>query len=708
MRDRRPSTVPHRHSRSPIRLAGVVVLSLVTAACANEDTRPKGLCPEPAAGGPVTLFDIFEPGGEELAPFPTDLKTIEDAGSPTGLRLSFGESVFSQGLNELDGFGVRSVMLVPYVRSIDPATLPATPAGSLAPGSSVFLIDIEGIEDAASGTLQARKIPIETGSVEDSTSLFMEPYIESAIAARPEGFLDPVHRYALVVTACVASQDGAGLGTQDSFAGLRDGGTHPDASARAVRDLHEVVAYLEREGYDRGDLAMVTTFTTQSVDDDLVAARTTIDDLEAADPVVEEVYDTLVAGELNPDMLARMPGVVALLADFDLSTYRFDRIDKVVFGTFEAPSFVDGTDLMNRDPATWRPVATGTETLEFMLTLPREVPAEGIAPPYGVLVYQHAMGVCKETILPLADTMARFGIAVVGIDAMRHGSRSPDGPGGCEMEFTDFFVIENFARTSAYFEQSVVDIWSLVKMLREGEPMDVLPYPGGDGVPDLATARMAFAGQSMGASMGLNAMALEPAFDAGVVNVSMGYLMDLMLAGLGIDLPETPMPALDEYDLFQMNLGLVVPTVADKCDPIHWADNLIAVPMAPWRTGPMSLLYQQAAYDEVVPFEAYERTAGLMQIPAVEPMVRPIEGLAPVSTPVQGNLDAGHTAALFQFDSPAEHAFLLTCDDPATMFAGQLQMAVFVSAGLGGETPVIIDPFDPAEVAVHAPSWEAP
>ncbi len=690
------------------RIAGATAWALVVATCTGEEPGQRGLCPEPAAGGPVALFDIFEPGGEELAPFPSDLKTVFDPASPTGMRLSFGENVFAPALNELDGFGLRSVMLVPHARSIDPATLPATPADSLAPGSSVFLIDIDGIEDAAAGTLDGRKIAVETGSVHDSGSLFMEPSIVNAIAVRPEGFLEPVHRYAMVVTACVTSPAGDGLGTQDSFAALREGGTHPDASAQAVENLHDVIAYLEREGYDRGDLAMVTTFTTQSVDDDLVAARTIVDGLEVANPVVGEVYDTLVASELNPDMLARMPGVVALLSDFDLSTYRFDRIDKVVFGTFEAPSFVDETDLVNRDLATWRPATTGTETLEFMLTLPREVPAEGIGPPYGVLVYQHAMGVCKETILPLADTMARFGIAVVGIDAMQHGSRHPDGPGGCEMEFTDFFAFENFARTSAYFEQSVIDIWSLVRMLREAEPIDVLPYPGGDGVPDLTTSRMAFAGQSMGASMGMNAMALEPAFDAGVVNVGMGYLTDLMLAGMGIDLPETPMPDLDGYDLFQMNLGLIVPTISDKCDPIHWADNLIANPMAPWRTGPMSVLYQHAACDEVVPYEAYERTAGLMRIPAVEPMVRPIEGLSTVSAPVRGNLDAGHTAALFQFDAPAEHAFLLTCDDPATMFAGQLQLAVFVSASLRGETPVVIDPFDPSQVAAYAPAWEAP
>jgi hypothetical protein len=403
-----------------------------------------------------------------------------------------------------------------------------------------------------------------------------------------------------------------------------------------------------------------------------------------------------------------MPGLASMIGGFDLDSYRFERIDKVVYGTFDAPSFVTDEDLMNRDPDTWEVASTGTETLEFFLTIPREVPAEGIGPPYKVLVFQHAMGVCKETILPLGDTLARFGIAVIGIDAKQHGTRHPDGPGGCEIEFTDLFVIENFAKTSAYFEQSIIDVWSLVRMLLDGGPIDVMPYPGGDGVADLDTTRLAFAGQSMGASLGLNILALEPAFGAGVVNVGMGYLLDLMLAGMGIDLLSTPMPTLDEYNLFQVNMGAVVPTVADRCDPIHWADNLLVDPIEPWRTGPMHILYQQASNDEVVPFEATVLTAGRMQIPAVTPMDRPIEGLPAATTPVIGNFEGDRTAALFQYDERAEHAFLLENDDMPTLFAGQLQLAVFVAGYLEGETPVIIDPFDAAQVATYAPDWVAP
>ncbi len=679
-----------------------------TGGCGSEGGGQKGLCPEPASGGPVALFDLFSPSGEELAPFPTDLKTVADAGSPTGLRLAYTRSLFREGLNVLDGASLQSVLFVPIARSVDPASLPATPAGSTADGSSLFLLDIDGLGDSEAGTLASRKLPVETGVVHDGNSIFM-PTIRNAIAARPTGRLEPGRTYALVTTACVTSPDGAGLGTQEGFALLRDGGAPPaDASPDAVQDLSRVVAYLEREGYHRGDLAMVTTFTTQMPRHVLTAAREVFEGLDAPDPVVTHVFDAADAdGHVHPDLMDHIedPDIdgdpADLLSDFDLSTYRFDRIDKVVYGTFEAPSFLDGDEMFSLDE-TWTPVVQGTETLQFLLTLPREDADAGIAPPYRVLVYQHAMTVCKETILALADTMARFGVAVIGIDTVKHGSRHPDEPGTCSLEFGTFMYIDNFSRSNSYFMQTVVDIWSLASMLRDGAAIDVLPDPG-DGAADLDVARLAFAGQSMGSSMGMDAIALEPAFGAGVVNVGAGSMMNLMLS-MSMDLPDEPVPALSAYGLYEINMGSVVPAMADRGDPMTWADHLIRDPLSP-RSEPLSLLYQQAAFDEILPYESAEVTAQVMGIPGVAPAFRPVEGLDEVSTPVSDNLD-GLTAALFQYDRPAEHQFLLTCEDPAVMFAGQLQLAVFVSSYLAGGPAVIIDPFDEDEIASHAPGWE--
>jgi hypothetical protein len=657
----------------------------------------------------VAIFDLFSPSGEELAPFPTDLKTVADADSPTGLRLDYSRTMFRDGLNVLDGASLQSVLFVPFARSIDPASLPSTPDGSTAEGSSLFLLDVDGLGEAETGTLATRKLPVETGVVHDGNSIFM-PMIRNAIAARPVERLEPGRTYALVTTACVTSPDGAGLGKQEGFADLRNGGAPPSgANPDAAEDLARVIAYLEREGYHRGDLAMVTTFTTQMPQHVLTSAREVFEGLDAPDPAVTHVFDAAdTDGSVHPDLMDHIedPDIdgdpADLLSDFELSTYRFDRIDKVVFGTFEAPSFLDDEEMFSLD-GSWTPVVTGTETLQFLLTLPREDAGAGIAPPYRVLVYHHAMTVCKETILALADTMARFGIAVIGIDTVMHGSRHPEEPGTCSLEFGTFMYIDNYSRSNSYFMQTVVDIWSLVAMLQRGTAIDVLPDPG-DGTADLDVSRLAFAGQSMGSSMGMDAMALEPAFGAGVVNVGAGSMMNLMLS-MSLDLPDDPVPPLSEYGLYEINMGTVVPAMADRGDPLTWAFHLIQDPVAPARTEPLSLLYQQAAYDEILPYESAAVTARAMGIPEVDPAFRPVEGLSPVSTPVSENLD-GITAALFQYDRPAEHQFLLTCEDPAVMFAGQLQLAVFVDTYLRGGPAVIIDPFDDAQIASHAPGWE--
>lgn len=686
---------------------------LAVGGCDEAGKTDRGICPDPASGGPVVLFDLFSSSGEELAPFPSDLKTVADPGSPTGLRLNYTRSLFAKGLNVLNGFGLRAILFVPTARAIDPATLPATPDDSLAPHASVFLLDVDDLSGEETGTLDSRKIPIETGWAEDDNSLFM-PMIANAIAARPAHRLDPGHTYAFVVTSCVTAPDGSGLGVQDSFADLRDGGDAPEgANPDAVQDLRQVVDYLVREGYHRNDLAMVTTFTTQMPEHELAAMRQVVEGLDAPDPVITEVYEAATdAGEIDPDLYDRIedPEIEGdpadLLEQFDMSTYRFDRIDKVVFGTFDAPSFLDEEDMLALDED-WTPTVTSTEQIEFLLTLPVQDSAAGIEPPFPVLVYQHALTVCKETILAMADTMARFGIAVIGIDTKQHGARNPSEPGTCSMDFGTFMYIDNFSRSSSYFMQTVADIWTEVAMLERGASIDVLPLPDGDGVADLDVGRIAFAGQSMGSSMGIDAMALEPTFQAGVVNVGGGSMLNLMLS-TGMDLPDDPVPALSEFGLYEMSMGTVVPTMADRADPLNWADNLILDPISPYRTGPIHLLYQMAAYDELVPYETFAETATLMGIPQVQGGFRPVDGLETVAPPVSENLD-GVTAALFQYDRPAQHQFLLTCpEDIDVMYSGQLQLAVFFSTWFATETPVIIDPWDPTQVGEYAPDWEAP
>jgi hypothetical protein len=706
----------HVRAAAPV-AASILVLAVCAGGC-DENNGDKGSCPDPVSGGPVVLFDLFASGGEELAPFPSDLKTIADAGSPTQRRLNYTHSMFSEGLNVLSGFGLQSVIFVPVARSIDPTTLP-TVAESTEPGATMFLLDLEDLGAGETGTLDSRKLAIQSGWAQDQNSLYM-PTIRNALSAQPVQRLEPDHTYAFVVTSCVTAPDGTGLGVQDSFVQFRDGGPAPEgANPDAVDDFRMVVDYLVREGFDRGDLSLVTTFTTQIPEYELTAARQVVDAIAASDPTVLHVFDMDDGeGGIDPDLYDHIenPEIegdpIDLLEEFgrDVGTgewvYRFDRVDKVVYGTFEAPDFLDENDMLALDDS-WTPTVQGLDELQFILTLPVTDSAAGIEPPFPVLVYQHALTVCKETILAFADAMARFGIAVIGIDSKQHGARHPTEPGTCSMEFGTFMYIDNFSRSASYFMQTVIDIWSLVKMLEGGAGIDVLPDGDGDTIADLDTTRLAFAGQSMGSSMGIDAMSLEPAFEAGVVNVGGGNLLNLMLS-MSMDLPDDPVPTLMEFSLQDLSMGAVVPTMADRADPLNWADNLMLDLTAP-RTEPISLLYQMAAYDELVPYETFAETAAIMGIPGVDPAFRPVDGLDTVSTPVLANMAGGQTGALYQFGNPALHQFLLTClDDTDLMYAGQLQLAVFLSTQFETGTPVIIDPYDSSQVATYAPSWEAP
>jgi hypothetical protein len=492
---------------------------------------------------------------------------------------------------------------------------------------------------------------------------------------------------------------------------LRDGASIDPRLEAIQADLEPMLAYLEDPaiGLDRGSVALVSPFTTQSIYEDAIAMAEDVAAGPAAELTVRRTYDaTDGAGNLNPELLADYPGLAEELADLPLADYHFDAIGTVVVGSFTAPGYLTADDLLNRDAA-GRPAVAGDETLEFLAVLPAQDPARGIVPPFRTVVYQHAFTTCKETILALADTFSRFGLAVVGIDMVLHGSRAPTGPGGCSLDAGAFFDTSNFARTADRVRQSVTDILSFARALREGAPLDVLPAPEGDGIPDLDIARMAMAGQSMGASILMNALALDPYLGAGMINVGGGVFTNLMLAGMVDDPNLLDLPHLE---LTHVAMALGAQTAAEKGDPIYYGMRLLHDPLVVGGSSVQlkQILYQEAVDETVLPNLSTELTARAMGIPQAEPIAEAIAGLGTVASPVAGNLPDGGTAALYQFVG-AEHEFLLRSADPVLMRAGQLQAAIFLSTYLETGLGVIVDPFTAAQVAPHDPGnlpWTIP
>jgi hypothetical protein len=669
---------------------------------AADDAAPfAGLCPPSRVdGAPVAMFGPLSSMADRWTPIPSNVWTVPDAMTPTGLRLQGEFTAFDSAFELLDGFGLTGPIVDPFSGVLDPATLEGTAGASAVP--RFFLLDVQDLGAPSAADFAARLVPVERTVAQEGTALVF-PF-RRLLALRSLAPLRPKHRYAMIATSCIADPEGRGMRADDAFAALRDG-EELDPRLEATRaDVEPVLAYLEDPavGLDRGSVALATVFTTQSIYEDQVAMAEDVLGAPASELTVMRTYAaTDGAGNINPDLLADYPGLAAKLAELPLEEYHFDAIGTIVVGTFSAPAYLTEESLLNRDAA-GRPTALRQDTLEFLAVLPAEDPAHGIAPPYRTVVYQHAFTTCKETMLAAADTFARFGIALVGIDMIMHGSRHVDGPGGCTLDTNAFFDTTNFVRTADRVRQSVSDILAFVRALHDGAPLDALPAPDGDGIPELDVTRLAFAGQSMGASIGMNAMSLTPLLGAGVINVGGGVFTNLMLAGLVADQNHMTLP---DLALTQIAMALGAQTCAEKADPVHYAMRLLDDPLAVdgASVGAKQILYQEAVDETVLPNISTEYTARAMGIPLAEPIVEPIEGLATVASPVEGNLPDGGTAALFQYVG-AVHEFLLSADaNPALMRGGQLQAAIFLSTYLATGTGVIVDPFDATQTAAYDP-----
>jgi len=125
-----------------------LLLLLVVAACRSGDPV-EGLAPARQTGGPGIVFDLTRKPLPEI-PFPNDVATRSDPGSPTGLRLNSTLAVPSQLeqrtrvlLDQLDGFGTYAPITVSFDADIDIGDLLARQNDGDATNDGVYLIQID-------------------------------------------------------------------------------------------------------------------------------------------------------------------------------------------------------------------------------------------------------------------------------------------------------------------------------------------------------------------------------------------------------------------------------------------------------------------------------------------------------------------------------------------------------------------------------------
>lgn len=672
-------------------LVGLAAASMfMVNGCGGDTTNkdlPAGFTGPPAVTAPTTATSVtFDPSSTTLQlkiPLPNDLLRNPQTGQNT--VPGTGEPFDS--INSLSGWSTSGLIFIPFTANIDPAT-----------------IDNNSIQvfDAATRVQQPMTFSIAVGDV-GSQSLVL------AVPVKP---LAPGHPFVVVINSTVRDASGNPVGS--SYPELALKSTTPlvdangtsvfpflnDAQAGAlepVRAGYQAVwqAAESSTGQSRENIPFAFVFTTQKLFQTLTTIRARVQNetpVPTMIPGAQFVGAAQVTAFLNSTtsgqaILAAQPLFPAVVAE-------------IRFGTFPATQYEVNVDTPNASffqGTPDNPTPQGTKDLQFMVCIPASPPAG--AGPKPAIIFQHGLTRSKEDMLAVAFAACSQGFAVIGIDAVDHGSQTIAGlnplPPPAGQSGTGFINPANLRLTRDNFRQTVVDQYTLARMITSG----ATDFDG-NLVPDLAPnppVKPPYVGQSLGGIIGGVFVATEASIDTAVLNVAGGRLYKLLLNSPTVSaqlLPGLAANGLTPGTIAFNQFFWISQTVVDDADPFNYAPHVFGGDLKGNVT--TSVLMQEMIDDQVVPNSATTDLAIAMginqvnakQVVSVTPPGLPAITLNQVtaSTPFTFTAPIGSTLifngnGLFQ-EQGGSHGYLL---DPsqggpggALTTHGQLQAGAFM------------------------------
>ena len=681
----------------------ILLVVLGAAACVG----CHGDVDEPVSGtGPTVLFDLplnSDPPRWGEVPYPIDLQVDEQGYlAVQGIRGGNGllSMILETGLASLKGFGTTTASFFWLDGELDPSSLP-TEDETTRPGSSVFLVNVDPLSPA-----YRERHPVQLGWSREDLRLSVLPV--------PGIRLEPKTTYAIVVRTALWGPDGS-LRASPTLEALLAGETPAVPSGAKAHQLFELLARaLEGEpdfpGGKLAGIAGATIFTTQQIEDDLLAILEAFEDGDPAIPDPAPQFDPTyvygIGGEHSLDELlglqpetgpALMPPAHDQVATvITRALYRSPRY------LTEDPLFFDttgGTFAVEQG----RPVIQGAFDIPFSLVLPRSDP-----PPtgYPVVMVQHGLGGSRATeICKLANQLCAEGYVIAAMDAAQHGDRydisnmnpvlfallqaflestgifitpsavdlepnfpgSLEGPDGWPDGSVDGSIVGVVAGMMNYpafrdnIRQTIVDQMQFVRMLSRFD--EEIP---GVGRVTLDGDRIQFYGKSFGAVIGASFIAIEPRVRTAVLVGGGG--------GIGLNIFVNSPKMLSRMDtVLRFALGLdddsingnfsmygnLTQTIMEACDPLNLAHFINRQPLkfsggtAPYK----SVLLLELMWDDNVPNQAAESLARAMGLALLEPSYRPVADVSTGGIRIEGNRN-GTTGVLAQY-SPAVHNSIL-------------------------------------------------
>jgi predicted esterase len=630
--------------------------------------------------GPHALFDLHQPNAPidvptatrdfYALPFPNDLRLAADGTLDlTAYPHSIGTvAEYIQAVDDNEhGFGENAGAFFRFDAPLDPASLPANYAASMAPAATAFLVDI-----TPDSPTYDRRTPVLTRFTAFSYDFIGPNWV--ALIPYPGLPMREKTTYAAVLTDGLRGAGGDRVRRAADFDAL--------VADDAARSADPVVA-AAAPAY-----APLRAWLTAHPD---VAAH-------VVDAAVFTTSDaTAIMAKLRAAVYAQAPAPTLAGLVYDGEDQA--GVNDVYEATYQGPNFQAGDPFDSGSPpyangggnlvfdAAGVPQLQRMETLRIAISVPKgDPPAAG----WPVVIFQHGTGgdyksfIRNATAREAARVTDAAGnviaeLAMVGTDQVLHGTRSP---AGTDYD-TAFFNFVNIAAAHDNPKQGALDGFQVVRLLHAID--QVAPTTGKRLKFDVD--RIYFKGHSQGGLTGPLFLAAEPEVKAAILSGAGGDLIySLLNKTEPNDIPRVVQALLhDPADEFHPLLSLVQGYFEDS-DPINYARHLFSEPLP--GVPPKSIFQSLGLIDHYTPVPNIKALALAMGVQPVGPELDDIDGLdythaTWAQAPVSGNVAAGQaTGVLLEYTAPAnDDGHFVVFDVPEAVAQSNRFLATHAAAG---------------------------
>ncbi len=609
-----------------------------------------------------------------LIPYPWDLYTIANNYTPTLMQLKipltrandpilqkYGDPI--PYLNELTGFSLNGPIVLKFSKGIDPDIIKKLASTRCTePTNGVFLLNLH----------TGNTIPLDPKFFYGKNYLFLFPHYP----------LSPATTYALVLSNNLKGIDGSSVVPDNFYIKISRG--ECSHCSRVVKETNLAKNIIWKR-YNSIKTIAIIPFTTMSIMQPYLAGkREIINDSKKekyAETFTSNIIDYYPNYSSNTGLVIKGKLRVVKLRNSD-GEIQFDYKN----GTFKNISY---------------------EEIPYLLLFPSHGKE-----PFPVMIYQHGLNNRKESVFSIADQFNKKGIAIIAIDIVYHGERSP-APGN-EMDLVKNFLgiwPENgILKIRPYLLrdeiiQTVFNQLQLIEFLKQISILDVYNLStknfGSDGIKDLKGPPYGYQGQSLGGFIGTITTSISSDIGASILNVTGGRISCVVEENRFFKAGGENL--LTYFDTLHPSEGerylALFQNIIDPADPGSFGPILLGKRKGP-RGSPVNLLMENVWNDGIVPNKCTAYFARGVGIPLLPPVFFPIDGIIQLkSKEVRGNIDKIYTAALSQYHMiylktkpiAATHSTLLGA--PEAQKEGSSFLASYFAGITNSTPPQIISPY---------------